>query len=156
MLPKIVQGFSDAVIDHNFLSFASLMLFDPKSLPNLLFLIQKILYPQSKQVRNSQGRINSHNKHQKVTESMLPSQLIFDLSDLFSIPNWFNKILTFPVNISLVILGFVYYEHNNKFGDKKQGPISRSLLISSKLNGSYVYLLASLLQSNRGISHHLH
>jgi len=73
--------------------------------------------------------VETNGKQYKIAISSLYPQLIFDLSDLFSIANGFYKIHKNPVNISLSSLDYVHLEHRSRFAYKKQGPCYRPFSI---------------------------
>jgi len=53
-----------------------------------------------------------------ITGAVLPEEEVFDLGDLFPIPDGFDKIHKNPVNIDPVWLDYVHQEHLSKIGSK--------------------------------------
>jgi hypothetical protein len=44
------------------------------------------------QVRDPEGSVYPHHEQQQIAKSVLPAELVFDLSDFFPITDWFNEI----------------------------------------------------------------
>ncbi|MGB5844939.1 MAG: hypothetical protein WBG94_10875, partial [Anaerolineales bacterium] len=86
------QGFPDTIINIDLVPFSPLLLLDPKpSLWSAAF-IDEMSDLKLQQIRNAQSGIDSHRKQQKIAKTQLPTQLVFDLSNLFPIANGFYKI----------------------------------------------------------------
>jgi hypothetical protein len=67
------QGFSDALVDDNFMAIASFLLFDPKSFFDLAIFFHDLIDLKLQQVRDAQSRIDSHHKKQQVSITILAS-----------------------------------------------------------------------------------
>ena len=82
----------DAGIDHNFVSLAPLAFFDPKPMLDPFLLIQEMMGFQLQQIGDAQCSVDPYYKKQQVSKALLSAQYVFDLSDLFSVTNGFDKV----------------------------------------------------------------
>ncbi len=74
------------------MAFTPFLFFDPKATFYPLLVVQEMTDLQLQQVRDPEGSVYPHHEQQQIAKSVLPAELVFDLSDLFPITDWFNEI----------------------------------------------------------------
>jgi hypothetical protein len=88
----LCEGLPYTIINHNLMAFAPFLFLYPKPGFQFELVIQEMTDAELKQIGNAKGSIDPDHEQQQIAVTALSTQLIFDLSNLFSIADWFNKI----------------------------------------------------------------